>query len=67
MDVMLSYRGRGEKDHHEEKRSKGMREGNRKTGAGLKKMERSGKRPALCGFDFSRQSSVISENPSHMS
>lgn len=34
---------------------------------GLKKMERSGKANARCGFDFSCQSSVISENQSHMS
>lgn len=70
MDVLLSYRreeGRREKDHQEEKRNKGKREGNRKTGVGLKKIERSGEPSVRCGFDFSCQSSVILDNQSHMS
>lgn len=65
--VELRRRGEGRGDHQGEKRSKGKREGNRKTGARLRKMERSGKPAVRCGFDFSCQSSVILGNQSHMS
>lgn len=54
------------KDHQGEWRSEGKREGNGKTGARLNNMERSGKTPVQCGFDFGCQSSVISENQSHI-
>ena len=68
MDVVLSYEGgKGEKKTTTERREGGGGGGNRKTGAGLKKMERSGKRIVRCGFDLSCQSSVILENQSHMS
>lgn len=56
----------GQNETNQEKR--GVREREEKTERQKqKKMERSGKLSIQCGFDFNCQSSVISENQSHMS